>query len=64
MSSTTAEVVLYFQEDDPKFVDAVNAMRFIANPPLVFEEVRKILAPIWSVAYDKGYEDGLDDGTY
>lgn len=62
MASTTAEVLLYFGSDDPKFVKAVDALRFSAEPPLETAEIVKILQPIWSVAYDRGYEDGLDVG--
>lgn len=61
MASTTAEVALYFGEDDPKFLEAVDRLRFAADPPLEFEEIRQILGPVWTVAYDKGYQDGADE---
>jgi hypothetical protein len=61
MASTTAEVALYFGEDDPDFLEAVDRLRFTANPSLGFEEIRKILGPVWSAAYDKGYRDAAEE---
>lgn len=61
MASTTAYVALYFGEDDPKFLEAVDRLRFAADPPLEFEEIKKILGPVWNVAYDKGYSEGSEE---
>lgn len=60
MASVTAEVLLYFGTDDPEFRDTVDAIRFgqeIDNSVTII----KLLRPVWGVAYDKGYEDGVDD---
>lgn len=63
MASDTAQIALYFGEDDPDFLDAVSKLRFSADPPLEFEEMRKILVPIWGVAFDQGYREGLEQGA-
>lgn len=63
MASTTAEVLLYFGEDRPGFVEAVNKLRFIIEPELSTREIINILGPVWSAAYSKGYDEGYDYGT-
>lgn len=43
MASTTAEVILYFGNDDAEFVNAVNRLRFSEEPELTTQEIIKIL---------------------
>ena len=64
MSSTTAEVLLYYGVDDRKFAEAVNTIRFSADPPLETREIINIINPIWRTAFDLGREEGHNDATY
>jgi hypothetical protein len=55
MASTTAEVQLYFQCDDPKFVETVNRLRFDGVIERTTREIIDLINPIWDAAYDKGW---------
>jgi hypothetical protein len=43
MASTTAEVLLYFGNDDREFAKAVDYIRFSEEPELSTQEIIKIL---------------------
>lgn len=43
MASTTAEVIMYFGNDDAEFVRAVNYIRFSEAPELTAPEIIDIL---------------------
>lgn len=60
MASTTAEVLLYFGNDGPKFQAAVDRLRFLIDPELTFREIVEILDPVFQAAYEEGYRDGSD----
>jgi len=54
--------MVHYGCDDPNFQRMVDALRFSVEPPLEFAELDEMLAPLFKVAYDAGYEDGQEDG--
>jgi len=64
MASTTAEVLLYFGEDGREFKQAVDKLRFAADPEMSTREIIDIINPIWRVAFDLGRQEGYEDASY
>lgn len=57
MASTTAEVLLYFGTDEPKFKEAVDKIRFLSDPPLETREIINLIGPIYNRGYDAAERD-------
>lgn len=60
MASTTAEVQLYFQCDDPEFRKTIDTLRFITTPQMTSREIIDLLRPVWRNGYDEGIRDASD----
>lgn len=63
MSSTTAEVQLYFEDDSNILREAIDKLRFSQDPPLETAEIIAIMQPVWTVAWNKGWSVGYDDAS-
>ena len=61
MASTTAEVLLHFQCDDPKFKETIDEIRFSSDPPLEARAIISLINPIYDAGYSKGYDDCTDE---
>ena len=60
MASATAEVLLYFQTDDPEFAVSVNKIRFDGVVERSTREIIEIVRPFWDAGYDEGWDSGRD----
>lgn len=61
MASVTAEVLLYFGTDDPKFRKTVDTLRFITTPQMDAREIIELLSPVYREAYDDGFDQCNDE---
>lgn len=57
MASTTAEVLLYFGTDEPKFKEAVTRLRFLIEPEMTTRELIELISPIYNGGYDAAERD-------